>query len=79
MECWVGDTDPGGERGMTLKAAISIVSLCSRMAQNLTCAGYGYQYAYMPTAIIFAKKVSYGGHSFYDIKMLVEDEMYDMR
>lgn len=37
----------------------------------LNCAEYGYQYAYRPTAIIFSN-----GSSF---KMLVEDEMYDMR
>ena len=45
----------------------------------LTCAEYGYQYAYRPTAIILAKEISYQGKSFYDYKMIVEDEIYDMR
>ena len=45
----------------------------------LTCAEYGYQYAYRPTAVILAKQISYQGKSFYDIKMVVEDEVYDMR
>lgn len=45
----------------------------------LTCAQYGYQYAYRPTAIILAKEISYQGKSFYDFKMIVEDEVYDMR
>lgn len=45
----------------------------------LTCAEYGYQYAYRPTAIILAKEITNGGKSFYDFKMIVEDEVYDMR
>jgi len=47
--------------------------------KTLTCAEYGYQYAYRPTAIILAKEISYQGKSFYDFKMIVEDEVYDMR
>jgi len=47
--------------------------------KTLTCAGYGYQYAYRPTAVILAKHISYQGKSYYDIKMVVEDEVYDMR
>lgn len=47
--------------------------------KKLTCAEYGYQYAYRPTAIILAKEISYKGRSFYDFKMVVEDEVYDMR
>ncbi len=46
---------------------------------TLTCAEYGYQYAYRPTAIILAKKITYRGKSFYDFKMVVGDEVYDMR
>ncbi len=45
----------------------------------LTCAEYGYQYAYRPTAVILAKEISYQGKSFYDYKMVVGDEVYDMR
>jgi len=45
----------------------------------LTCSEYGYMYAYRPTAIIFAKEISFGGKSFYDFKMMVEDEVFDMR
>lgn len=45
----------------------------------LTCAQYGYQYAYRPTAIILAKPITYQGKTFYDYKMIVEDEVYDMR
>lgn len=47
--------------------------------KTLTCAEYGYQYAYRPTAIILAKEVSYQGKSFYDFKMIIENEIYDMR
>lgn len=46
---------------------------------KLTCAEYGYMYAYRPTAIIFAKEFSIKGKSIYDFKMVVEDEIYDMR
>ena len=45
----------------------------------LTCAGYGYQYAYRPTAVILAKPTTFQGKTFYDFKMVVEDEIYDMR
>jgi len=45
----------------------------------LTCAEYGYQYAYRPTAIILAKEISYQGQSFNDFKMIVGDKIYDMR
>lgn len=37
----------------------------------LTCAGYGYQYSYRPTAIILSN-----GSSF---KMVVGNDIYDMR
>ena len=46
---------------------------------GLTCAEYGYMYAYRPTAIILGKRIEYGGRSFTDFKMVVEDEVYDMR
>ncbi|MBT1077106.1 hypothetical protein [Geobacter grbiciae] len=45
----------------------------------LTCAEYGYQYAYRPNAVILAKEITYQGKSFYDFKMVVGDEIYDMR
>jgi hypothetical protein len=45
----------------------------------LTCAEYGYQYAYRPTAIILARPRTYGGKTVYDYKMVVENEIYDMR
>lgn len=46
---------------------------------KLTCAEYGYMYAYRPTAIIFAREISTQGKKLHDIKMMVEDELYDMR
>ena len=45
----------------------------------LTCNQYNYQYAYRPDAVIFAKNVVYQGRKFATFKMLVEDEMYEMR
>lgn len=46
---------------------------------QITCAEYGYQYAYRPTALLFGKEVSYQGKSFVDFKMMIEEEIYDMR
>ncbi|KJV44346.1 hypothetical protein CAP42_09610 [Acinetobacter indicus] len=46
---------------------------------TLTCSEYGYQYAYRPTAIILAKEITYQGQTLYDFKIIVEDEVYDMR
>jgi len=46
---------------------------------GLTCAQYGYQYAYRPTAIILAKRIQIGGRDLTDFKMIAEDEVYDMR
>ena len=46
---------------------------------RLTCAQYGYQYAYRPTAVILAKQTTYQGGTFYDFKMVVGDEIYDMQ
>ena len=45
----------------------------------LTCTEYGYQYAYRPTAVILAKEITFQGKSFYDFKMIVGEEVYDMR
>lgn len=46
---------------------------------RLICAEYGYMYAYRPTAIILAREILFKGKKLYDIKMMVEDEIYDMR
>jgi len=45
----------------------------------LTCAGFGYHYAYRPDAVLLAKLITYGGNTLYDIKMVVDNEVYDMR
>nr|WP_198982222.1 hypothetical protein [Herbaspirillum sp. ASV7] len=45
----------------------------------LTCSQYGYQYAYRPSAVILVKPITYQNSTIYDYKMVVEDEIYDMR
>jgi hypothetical protein len=45
----------------------------------VTCTGYGYQYAYRPTAIIFAKSLEYKGKNMTLMKMLVQGQFYDVR
>ncbi len=44
----------------------------------LTCATYSYTYSYMPTAYIYARRFEYRGEIYMDVKMIVEDEVYDM-
>lgn len=44
----------------------------------LRCASYGYQYAYSPDAIVFGKSFSVSGKSAVLLKIMVEDEMYDV-
>jgi hypothetical protein len=45
---------------------------------HLTCATYSYTYSYMPTAYIYARQIEYKGVVYMSIKMVVEDEIYDM-
>ncbi len=45
----------------------------------LICESYGYQYAYAPSVVLFGKRMTYGGRDYVMMKMLVEDEIYDMR
>jgi len=47
--------------------------------KTLTCAQYGYQYAYRPDAVILAKPMTFQSATTYDYKMIVGDEVYDMR
>lgn len=42
------------------------------------CATYSYTYSFMPTAYIYAKKLTYKGKQYADIKMVVDDEVYEM-
>ena len=45
---------------------------------GVRCSSYGYQYAYMPDAILFGKSSSISGRSFTMLRLLVEGEMYDI-
>jgi hypothetical protein len=45
---------------------------------SLTCADYGYDYSLSPTAVILVKYFEYQGKEFYDVKMVVDDDIYDM-
>ena len=45
----------------------------------LICESYGYQYAYAPSVVLFGKRMTYAGRDYVMMKMLVEDEIYDMR
>jgi len=45
----------------------------------LRCSSYGYRYAYRPDAVVFAKSSSVNGTPFTMVKMLVEDDVYDMQ
>ncbi len=43
------------------------------------CAGYGYNYAYSPDAVIFGKSGTFEGRAFVQIKALIDGELYDMQ
>lgn len=45
---------------------------------TVTCQSYGYQYAYMPTAVILGKSISHEGQSFTILKMIVNNDIYDV-
>jgi hypothetical protein len=76
IQGWYDDDEKGEGAFKGCKQGRKIVFTDNKV---LTCAQYGYQYAYRPTAIILARPISYQGKTFYDFKMIVEDEVYDMR
>lgn len=45
----------------------------------LTCSTFSYTYTFMPTAYIYANRFRYKGKVYADIKMVVDDEIYDMQ
>lgn len=45
----------------------------------VTCSGYSYSYSYRPTAILLGKKYSFEGRNFMDLRMVVDDEIYDLQ
>lgn len=44
----------------------------------LRCASYGYQYAYMPDAVLFSKSLVVEGKTLMLAKLMVEGELYDV-
>jgi len=45
----------------------------------LTCSTYSYSYSYMPNAAIFVKSFNYQNRAYWMIKVLIDDEFYEMR
>lgn len=45
----------------------------------LTCSTYSYSYSYMPDAAIFIKSFNYQNRAYWMIKVLIDDEFYEMR
>lgn len=46
---------------------------------TLTCSSYSYSYAYRPDAVIFAKTCPHKGVNYWMIKVLIDDEFYEMQ
>jgi hypothetical protein len=44
-----------------------------------TCAEYNYMYSYHPDVVVFGKALTYQGRTFIDYKLLIEDEIFEMR
>ncbi len=42
------------------------------------CSTFSYTFSFMPTAQIYARELKYQGNSFVDIKMVIDDDVYDM-
>ena len=45
---------------------------------KVTCNSYGYQYAYMPKAILLGKSTTYKGKDLTIFKMIVNSNVYDV-
>ena len=45
---------------------------------HVTCKGYGYQYAYLETAVILAQPISVRGRVGFACKMAVSDTLYEV-
>lgn len=46
---------------------------------TLTCGGYSYSYSYHPDAVIFTKAFPFKGKNYWMLKVLIDDEFYDMQ
>jgi hypothetical protein len=46
---------------------------------TLTCSEYSYNYSYGPDAVIFAKNFEHRGVKYWMLKVLIDDEFYDMQ
>jgi hypothetical protein len=44
----------------------------------LTCGTYSYSYSYMSDAVIFVKNLQSQNRAFWSVKVLIDDEFYDM-
>lgn len=45
----------------------------------LTCSEYSYSYSYRPSAVIFVKSFSLKGRTYWMVKVLIDDEFYEMQ
>ncbi|HTF36068.1 MAG TPA: hypothetical protein VK714_20475 [Myxococcota bacterium] len=45
---------------------------------SLRCSTYNYTYSFSPDAIVFGKKATNEGTTLLMVKVLIEDELYDM-
>jgi len=70
-ETITGWRDEDGKRGDELEGCEFDRTIIVEDGRALTCSTYSYHYAYRPRAVILANGTS--------IKMIVEDETYDMR
>lgn len=46
---------------------------------TLTCTEYSYSYSYHPDAVVFAKVFPFKGQNYWMIKVLIDDEFYEMQ
>jgi hypothetical protein len=74
-----GYIDENGKRNSSFEGCDYGRVVIFRDGTSVTCNSYRYHYAYAPTAIILGKIVTYKGKKYTLLKMIVEDDEYDVR
>jgi hypothetical protein len=73
-----GYVDSDGERKDGFEGCAFGRSIVFTDGTALKCNGFSYAYAYRPTAIILVKSMTIQGRSFGTVKMIVDNDVYDM-
>ncbi|MBF0677188.1 hypothetical protein [Pseudomonas sp.] len=73
-----GRIDENGEKSDDFEGCDHGTRIIFTDGTGVTCNSYGYQYAYMPKAIILGSTIKYKGKDVTIYKMLVQGQIYDV-